>query len=178
VALEDDRRHWMTLGGCWRKAPALSRVDGHGANVLVARAHCASSTAGDTIFLRIRRATAEAILDGNVADSVPRPKAKEIVLGILQPGEVFARIAILMARGARRRAELTRAALRSWIAAMSWRLRAQSLEPGQSSSKSCATACRNRSAPRRDGAARDSLRLAKVCCDAGRPRGEPSAPKI
>ncbi len=46
-----------------------------------------------------------AVLDGNVRISVPSPEGKEIVLAIIQPGEVFGEIAVL--DGKERTAEAT-----------------------------------------------------------------------
>ena len=46
-----------------------------------------------------------AVLDGNIRISVPSPEGKEIVLAIMQPGEVFGEIALL--DGKERTAEAT-----------------------------------------------------------------------
>ena len=69
-------------------------------NVLVARAHLRKLEAGDTIFLMDSPGDSMmAILEGNVRISVPSPEGKEIVLAILQPGEVFGEIALLDGKG-------------------------------------------------------------------------------
>jgi CRP-like cAMP-binding protein len=69
-------------------------------NVLVTRAHLRKFDAGDTIFLMDSPGDSMmAILEGNVRISVPSPEGKEIVLAILQPGEVFGEIALLDGKG-------------------------------------------------------------------------------
>ena len=73
---------------------------------LVARARMRNFRAGDTIFLMGASGDSMmAVLDGNVRISVPSPEGKEIVLAIIQPGEVFGEIAVL--DGKERTAEAT-----------------------------------------------------------------------
>ena len=63
-------------------------------------------SAGETIFLMGASGDSMmAVLDGNVRISVPSPEGKEIVLAIIQPGEVFGEIAVL--DGKERTAEAT-----------------------------------------------------------------------
>jgi CRP/FNR family cyclic AMP-dependent transcriptional regulator len=65
-------------------------------NELVARARMRSYRAGETIFLMGDTGDSMmAVLEGNVRISVPSPEGKEIVLAIIQPGEVFGEIAVL-----------------------------------------------------------------------------------
>jgi CRP-like cAMP-binding protein len=69
-------------------------------NLLVARAHLRRFEAGETMFLMDSPGDAMmAILEGHVRISVPSPEGKEIVLAILQPGEVFGEIALLDGKG-------------------------------------------------------------------------------
>ncbi len=80
------------LGDCilFRGLSALERAD------LVARARIRSYAAGETIFLMGSSGDSMmAVLDGNIRISVPSPEGKEIVLAIIQPGEVFGEIAVL-----------------------------------------------------------------------------------
>ena len=73
---------------------------------LVARARMRNFPAGETIFLMGASGDSMmAVLDGNVRISVPSPEGKEIVLAIIQPGEVFGEIAVL--DGKERTAEAT-----------------------------------------------------------------------
>jgi CRP-like cAMP-binding protein len=63
---------------------------------LAARARMRNFRAGETIFLMGASGDSMmAVLDGNVRISVPSPEGKEIVLAIIQPGEVFGEIAVL-----------------------------------------------------------------------------------
>ncbi len=63
---------------------------------LVARARMRNFAAGETIFLMGASGDSMmAVLDGNVRISVPSPEGKEIVLAIIQPGDVFGEIAVL-----------------------------------------------------------------------------------
>jgi CRP/FNR family transcriptional regulator, cyclic AMP receptor protein len=67
---------------------------------LVARARVRNFAAGATIFLMDAPGDSMmAVLSGNVRISVPSPEGKEIVLAILQPGEVFGEIALLDGKG-------------------------------------------------------------------------------
>ena len=73
---------------------------------LAARARMRNFSAGETIFLMGASGDSMmAVLDGNVRISVPSPEGKEIVLAIIQPGEVFGEIAVL--DGKERTAEAT-----------------------------------------------------------------------
>jgi len=73
---------------------------------LVARARMRAYSAGETIFLMGSTGDSMmAVLDGNIRISVPSPEGKEIVLAIIQPGEVFGEIALL--DGKERTAEAT-----------------------------------------------------------------------
>jgi CRP-like cAMP-binding protein len=73
---------------------------------LVARARMREFPASETIFLMGASGDSMmAVLDGNVRISVPSPEGKEIVLAIIQPGEVFGEIAVL--DGKERTAEAT-----------------------------------------------------------------------
>jgi len=90
------------LGECvlFRGLNAAERSD------LVGRARMRNYRAGDTIFLMGASGDSMmAVLDGNVRISVPSPEGKEIVLAIIQPGEVFGEIAVL--DGKERTAEAT-----------------------------------------------------------------------
>jgi CRP/FNR family transcriptional regulator, cyclic AMP receptor protein len=65
-------------------------------NALISRAHLRKFLPGDTIFLMGSPGDSMmAVLSGNVRISVPSPEGKEIVLAILQPGEIFGEIALL-----------------------------------------------------------------------------------
>jgi len=73
---------------------------------LVARARIRNYPAGETIFLMGASGDSMmAVLDGTIRISVPSPEGKEIVLAIIQPGEVFGEIALL--DGKERTAEAT-----------------------------------------------------------------------
>ena len=73
---------------------------------LVARARIRNFQSSETIFLMGASGDSMmAVLDGNVRISVPSPEGKEIVLAIIQPGEVFGEIAVL--DGKERTAEAT-----------------------------------------------------------------------
>ena len=89
AATEDGRR---LLEQCilFRELEAKER------NALSARVHVRTYSAGQTIF-HIASAGDHmmAVLSGQVRISVPSPGGKEIVLAILQPGEVFGEIALL-----------------------------------------------------------------------------------
>jgi CRP/FNR family transcriptional regulator, cyclic AMP receptor protein len=75
-------------------------------NELAARARMRDFAAGETIFLMGAKGDSMmAVLDGNVRISVPSPEGKEIVLAIIQPGDVFGEIAVL--DGKERTAEAT-----------------------------------------------------------------------
>jgi CRP-like cAMP-binding protein len=63
---------------------------------LSARARIRSFGAGETVFLMGSSGDSMmALLDGTVRISVPSAEGKEIVLAIIQPGEVFGEIALL-----------------------------------------------------------------------------------
>ena len=63
---------------------------------LVARAHVRRFGAGDTIFLMGSPGSSMmAVLSGEVRISISSPEGKELLLAILQPGEVFGEIALL-----------------------------------------------------------------------------------
>lgn len=99
TALDKARR---TLGECvlFRGLSLKERAD------LAARARMRDFPAGETIFLMGDSGDSMmAVLDGNVRISVPSPEGKEIVLAIIQPGEVFGEIAVL--DGKERTAEAT-----------------------------------------------------------------------
>jgi CRP/FNR family cyclic AMP-dependent transcriptional regulator len=69
-------------------------------NSLVARAHVRNFAAGENIFLMDSPGDSMmAVLSGSVRISVPSPEGKEIVLAILQAGEVFGEIAVLDGKG-------------------------------------------------------------------------------
>jgi CRP/FNR family transcriptional regulator, cyclic AMP receptor protein len=99
ITIDKARR---TLGECvlFRGLNPKERTD------LAARARVRNFSAGDTIFLMGASGDSMmAVLDGNVRISVPSPEGKEIVLAIIQPGEVFGEIAVL--DGKERTAEAT-----------------------------------------------------------------------
>lgn len=80
------------LEGCtlFRDLSADERKD------LVARARVRTYSIGDTVFLMGALGDSMmAVLSGNVRISVPSPDGKEIVLGIMQPGDFFGEIALL-----------------------------------------------------------------------------------
>src|SRR5947208_1820949 len=65
-------------------------------DAVVARARLRHFAAGETIFLMGSPGDSMmAVLSGQVRISVPSPEGREIVLAILQPGEVFGEIALL-----------------------------------------------------------------------------------
>ena len=65
-------------------------------SVLVKSAHLRSFSAGDTIFLMGDPGDSMmAVLTGTVRISAPSPDGKEIVLGLIQPGEFFGELALL-----------------------------------------------------------------------------------
>jgi CRP/FNR family cyclic AMP-dependent transcriptional regulator len=73
---------------------------------LVAHARIRKYAAGETIFLMGESGDSMmAVLEGTIRISVPSPDGKEIVLAIIQPGEVFGEIAVL--DGKERTAEAT-----------------------------------------------------------------------
>ncbi len=75
-------------------------------NELAARARMRNFAAGETIFLMGASGDSMmAVLEGSVRISVPSPEGKEIVLAIIQPGDVFGEIAVL--DGKERTAEAT-----------------------------------------------------------------------
>ena len=89
ITIDKARR---TLGECvlFRGLNPKERTD------LAARARMRNFSAGETIFLMGASGDSMmAVLDGNVRISVPSPEGKEIVLAIIQPGEVFGEIAVL-----------------------------------------------------------------------------------
>ena len=99
ITIDKARR---TLGECvlFRGLNPKERTD------LAARARMRNFSAGETIFLMGASGDSMmAVLDGNVRISVPSPEGKEIVLAIIQPGEVFGEIAVL--DGKERTAEAT-----------------------------------------------------------------------
>ena len=64
--------------------------------MLVARARVRTVSSGATVFLTGSPGDSiMAVLNGNVRISVPSPEGKEIVLGIIHPGEIFGEIALL-----------------------------------------------------------------------------------
>jgi CRP/FNR family transcriptional regulator, cyclic AMP receptor protein len=68
-------------------------------DALFARFHVRACSAGETIFhMGSAGDSMLAVLSGSVRISVPSPDGKEIVLAILQPGEVFGEIALLDGR--------------------------------------------------------------------------------
>ena len=80
------------LGECmlFRELGAEERND------LFARVHIRSYSAGETIFhMGSAGDSMMAVLSGGVRISVPSPEGKEILLAILQAGEVFGEIALL-----------------------------------------------------------------------------------
>jgi CRP/FNR family transcriptional regulator, cyclic AMP receptor protein len=89
MATDDARR---LLGECilFRDLAAEER------NALFARVHVRTYAAGEAIFdMGSAGDSMMAVLSGSVRISVPSPDGKEIVLAILQPGEVFGEIALL-----------------------------------------------------------------------------------
>jgi CRP/FNR family transcriptional regulator, cyclic AMP receptor protein len=63
---------------------------------LFARVHMRFYSAGETVFhMGSAGDSLMAVLSGSIRISVPSPEGKEIVLAILQPGEVFGEIALL-----------------------------------------------------------------------------------
>jgi CRP/FNR family transcriptional regulator, cyclic AMP receptor protein len=63
---------------------------------LFARVHLRTCPAGETIFsMGSPGDSMMAVLSGNVRISVPSPEGREVLLAILQPGEVFGEIALL-----------------------------------------------------------------------------------
>src|SRR5215218_11155246 len=65
-------------------------------DALFARIHVRAYCAGETIFhMRSAGDSMMAVLSGSVRISVPSPDGREIVLAILQSGEVFGEIALL-----------------------------------------------------------------------------------
>ena len=100
VAMERDRSALDEARRLLAECPLFRGLTGAERNVLVARAHLRKVDAGDTIFLMDSPGDSMmAILEGNVRISVPSPEGKEIVLAILQPGEVFGEIALLDGKG-------------------------------------------------------------------------------
>ncbi len=65
-------------------------------DVVVGRARMRHFAAGETIFLMgSPGGSMMAVLSGTVRISIPSPEGREIVLAVLQPGEVFGEIALL-----------------------------------------------------------------------------------
>src|SRR5215217_7611240 len=80
------------LGEC-----ALFRgLPSHERDSLISRAHLRKFAAGDRILLIGSPGDSMmALLNGSIRISVPSPDGKEIVLAILQPGEIFGELALL-----------------------------------------------------------------------------------
>ena len=86
---EDARR---LLGECF----LFRELEAEERNALFGRVRIRAYTAGQAIFLMGSPGDSMmAVLSGSVRISVPSPDGKEIVLAILQPGEVFGEIALL-----------------------------------------------------------------------------------
>lgn len=86
---EDARR---LLGECF----LFRELEAEERNVLFGRVRVRAYSAGEAIFLMGSPGDSMmAVLSGSVRISVPSPDGKEIVLAILQPGEVFGEIALL-----------------------------------------------------------------------------------
>jgi CRP/FNR family transcriptional regulator, cyclic AMP receptor protein len=86
---EDARR---LLGECF----LFRGLEPEARNALFGRLHIRSYAAGETVFLMGSAGDSMmAVLSGSVRISVPSPDGKEIVLAILQTGEVFGEIALL-----------------------------------------------------------------------------------
>src|SRR5215203_6126505 len=87
--LEDARR---VLG----KSPLFRDLTVNERDELIAHAHLRMFAPGDTIFLMGAPGDSMmAVLSGSIRISVPSAEGKEIVLAILQPGEIFGEIAVL-----------------------------------------------------------------------------------
>ncbi|HZT51120.1 MAG TPA: Crp/Fnr family transcriptional regulator [Stellaceae bacterium] len=88
-AVEDGRR---LLGDCF----LFQGLGTEERRSLTTRAHIRRFGAGDTIFLMGSPGTSMmAVLAGEVRISISSPEGKELLLAILQPGEVFGEIALL-----------------------------------------------------------------------------------
>src|SRR5215212_1696158 len=88
-SLEEARR---VLGECalFRGLQAAER------HALISHAHVRQFDPGETIFLMGSPGDSMmALLSGSIRISVPSPEGKEIVLAILEPGEIFGEIAVL-----------------------------------------------------------------------------------
>jgi CRP-like cAMP-binding protein len=86
---EDARR---LLGECF----LFRELETEERNALFGRVRVRTCTAGETIFLMGSPGDSMmAVLSGSIRISVPSPDGKEIVLAILQSGEVFGEIALL-----------------------------------------------------------------------------------
>jgi CRP-like cAMP-binding protein len=89
MATEDPRR---LLGECF----LFGELGTEERDALVARVQIRAYCAGEPIFnMGSAGDNIMAVLSGSVRISVPSPGGKEIVLAILQPGEVFGEIALL-----------------------------------------------------------------------------------
>jgi CRP/FNR family transcriptional regulator, cyclic AMP receptor protein len=91
TGMATDEAHCL-LGKCilFRELGAEER------KALFARVHIRTCSAGETIFhMGSAGDSMMAVLSGSVRISVPSPEGREILLAILQPGEIFGEIALL-----------------------------------------------------------------------------------
>lgn len=87
--VEDGRR---LLGDCF----LFQGLGAEERGALVTRAHIRRFAAGETIFhMGSPGSSMMAVLSGEVRISISSPEGKELLLAILQPGEVFGEIALL-----------------------------------------------------------------------------------
>jgi CRP-like cAMP-binding protein len=88
-----------TLVDCWRIAFLFRGLVAGERDAIVARANMRHFAPGQTIFLMGSPGTSMmAVLDGKVRISVSSPQGREIVLAILEAGEVFGELAVLDGR--------------------------------------------------------------------------------
>jgi CRP/FNR family transcriptional regulator, cyclic AMP receptor protein len=87
--VEDGRR---LLGDCF----LFQGLGAEERRALVTKAHIRRFAAGETVFLMgAPGSSMMAVLSGEVRISISSPEGKELLLAILQPGEVFGEIALL-----------------------------------------------------------------------------------
>ena len=112
-------------------------------DAIVDRARMRHFAAGEPIFLMgSPGASMMAVLSGTVRISIPSHEGREIVLAVLQPGEVFGEIALLDGKERTADAHATTAcAWRYWNVEMSWNSCSVSPTLGPGLSRCFVTGC-------------------------------------
>ena len=86
----EEARHLLSNCFLFRGLKAVER------NAIVSRTHILTLKAGETVFaIGSPGDNMMAVLDGTIRISVPAPDGRELLLAILQPGEVFGELSVL-----------------------------------------------------------------------------------